>query len=118
MLKMYLNGNTEECIEITSYARSLALGDPAVKFTLNISMVGNYSPLSMEYLSNYDNVTITSIDITDEADNGMLESTNLTAQLRSLNENCDANGRYAYAEIVALNPVAEEPETSFEDEEN
>ena len=117
MLRMYLNGNTEECIEISSYNRSLILADPAIKFSLNISMSDNYSPLSMEYLANYDGVTITSINITDEEDRSMLESTNIVAELRGLNENCDSNGRYGYAEIVTLNPIEEELETPFEGED-
>ena len=117
MLNMILNGNVEQEIEITSYSRSINLNDPAIKFNLNISMTGSYSPMSVEYLAQYGDEKIVSIQINNEVGETLVLSDNLNAQLRSLNENCDANGRYAYAEIINYAEPAVEEEEAAEEEQ-
>ena len=114
MLQMILNNNENEVIEITTYTRTLDVGNPAVKVGLSVSMTDGYSPASFEYLMNYAGTTITSIVIKDAGDNILVNSTNVVAKLSSLNENCDVNGRYGYASILILNPTEEDPTTDEE----
>lgn len=100
MLKMYLNGNMNQAIDLTSYSRNLNVPDTNVRFDLSINFSGDYSADGIEYFANYADTLITDIEIINEADNTVcLNSTNIKAKIQSLNESCDDNGRYGYATL-------------------
>ena len=100
MMTMILNGKTNEPIDISSYSRTLDVPNPDVRFSLDISFNGNYSAAGVEYLADYADINITSIKIKNGNDD-MLDSSNITAKLNSLNETCNENGeRYGYASII------------------
>ena len=98
-MKMILNNKTNEEIDVTSYSRSLDVGDANVRFRLNLVFNGNYSAEGFEYLANYANVDITEITVEDDEGNEMLHTV-ARARLETLSENCDNNGRYGYATIA------------------
>lgn len=105
MMKMILNGKSDELIDVTSFSRTLDVPDPAVRFRLNIVFYGDYSADGFEYLANYANKDITSIYIKNEEETVMLDSSGIVANLESLNESCDNTGRNGYATIVIKEPV-------------
>lgn len=106
MLKMIINGQAAELIDITSYSRNLDIPDPDVRFRLNLNFSGDYSADGVEYLANYADTLITKIKIQDDSQNVLLYSNNVKAKLESLSETCDANGRYGYATIVIYEATA------------
>lgn len=107
MLKMILNGQAAEQIDITSYSRTLDVPDPDIRFRLSLNFNGDYSADGVEYLANYADTLITKIKIQDANNTVFLYSPSVKAKLESLNETCDENGRYGYATIVIYEASAQ-----------
>lgn len=100
MLKMILNGKTNEPIDLNGYSRNLAVENVDVRFNLSINFSGNFSAEGVEYLANYANADITSMEIEDASHNVLLSIDNANIKLTALNENCDENNHYGYANFV------------------
>ena len=100
MMTMILNGKTNEPINISSYSRTLDVPNPDVRFSLDLSFHGDYSANGVEYLANYADNDIISINIKNGEDD-MLNTNDVIAKLVSLNETCNENcERYGYASII------------------
>ena len=100
MMTLILNGKTSEPIDITSFSRVLDVADTNVRFNLDFHFEGNYSAAGVEYLADYADNAITSIHITNENGDVLLDNGTIQGKLRSLSESCDGTGRRGYGAIA------------------
>ena len=97
---MYLNKDKTTGVEISSYSRDLDVPNPDVRFSLNLSFSGDYSPEGFEYLADFADNDITDIEITTNDGTTVLETTDVIAKLNNLNETCDDNGKTGFGVIT------------------
>ena len=101
MMKMYLNGLTNEPIDVTSYTRNLDVTDPAIRFHLNFNFSDNYSAETLQYLAKYADTKITSIQIVNEEDGTIyLNDPDTNGILELANETCSDVERFGYGVIT------------------
>lgn len=99
MLKMYLNKDYTQYVEISSFSRELDIPDPDVRFNLSLSFTDGYSAEGIEYLMDFANEDITDIEIKNSNDTVLLSSIGAAGRLISLMETCDENSRNAWGTI-------------------
>jgi len=98
-MKLILNNKASEAIGIENFSRSLDIPDTTVLFNTYFSTNRLEDMPSMNYLTQYASLPITSYKIIDNDDTVISEVTNITAHLTSLNENFNegsysANGSF------------------------
>lgn len=95
---MYLNNNEQNPIEIKSYSRNLAVGDPNVLYRIEINFGDDISAEGVEAIASNSN-NIESIKVVKD-ETVMLNIFHRTIRLEIFNDSCDEYGRYVHATYV------------------
>ena len=101
MLKMILNNEQDDPIDVTTFSRIVDVNNPDIRFRVNISFKDNYSEQSIQNLAKYSKEDITNIKIYDN-EVECLAISNVHAKFEHINESYDSTGKFGYAVIVVF----------------